>query len=244
MNLTGVSIGCTPPKYQETPVVFIVNSDASTREALDLLIRSAEWRTTTAASLDEFVARPHAMTPSCLVVELHLPGLSGLDLESLVLDRAEMPIIFISGDADVPTAVQAMKAGAFEFLTKPVAGDILLSVIADAIEYSRAALNHATRVHTLQQRYESLTPRQREVLSLVVSGRLNKQIGGDLAISEITVKAHRGKMMRKMKARSLSELINIAATLSLAHAMHDDIRILDPNPSSNRPTAALPMQSY
>lgn len=244
MNLTGVSAGCNPTKYYETPVVFIVDGDASVREALDLLIRSAGWRTATAASAEEFMARPRAMSPSCLVVELHLPGLTGLDLQSLVLDRAEMPIIFTSGNTDVPATVQAMKAGAFEFLTKPIAADVLLNTIGCAIERSRAALDQTAWVRALQERYKSLTPRQQEILSLVVSGRLNKQIGDDLGISEITVKAHRAKVMRKMKARSLPELVVIAATLSRVLAMQDDMWIQHSILSSYTTTAALSVQSY
>ena len=244
MNLTGISASCNVNKYPEAPVVFIVDGDASVRDALDLLIRSAGWRTATAASAEEFMTRPRAMTPSCLVVELHLPGLTGLDLQTLVLDRVEMPIIFISGHADVPATVQAMKAGALEFLTKPIAGEVLLNTIGRAIERSRAALDRTARVQTLQERYESLTPRQREIFTLVVSGRLNKQIGDDLAISEITVKAHRGKVMRKMKARSLAELVNIAAALSRVQAMHDDIWIRHSMPSSNTSTGAASMRWY
>lgn len=244
MNLTGVSAGCNPTRYYETPVVFIVDGDPSVREALDLLIRSAGWRTAMAASAEEFMARPRAMSPSCLVVELHLPGLTGLDLQSLVLDREEMPIIFTSSNADIPATVQAMKAGAFEFLTKPLAADVLLNTIGCAIERSRAALNHTAWVQAIQERYKSLTPRQREILSLVVSGRLNKQIGDDLAISEITVKAHRGNVMRKMKARSLPELVIIAAALSRALATQDDIWVQHSTLSSYITTAALSMQSY
>ena len=200
-------------KSLEAPIVFIVDGDASVREALDALVRSAGWQPRTACSAEEFLARPRAMTPSSLLVELNLPGLSGLELQKLVLDRLEMPIIFMSNRTDVQATVQAMKAGAFEFLTKPLAGDVMLYAIRQAIERSQAALRHLAQTRALAERYESLSRREREVMSLVVSGRLNKQVGGELGISEITVKAHRGKMMRKMQASSVAELVNMAASL-------------------------------
>ncbi|HEU4623212.1 MAG TPA: response regulator [Steroidobacteraceae bacterium] len=197
----------------DAPIVFMIDGNPSVRAALGALARAAGWQSRAAASAEEFLAWPRTTSPSCLLLELHLPGMSGLELQRRVSERTEMPIIFISGRADVPTTVAAMKAGAFEFLTKPLAPDLLLSTIESAIELSRAALRRAAEIRALQQRYESLSRREREVMNLVVSGRLNKQIGGELGISEITVKAHRGKMMRKMRACSFAELVTMAASL-------------------------------
>jgi FixJ family two-component response regulator len=202
--------------YPETPTVFIVDGDDSVSAALEPLIRSAGWQPRTAASAEEFLARPRVMTPGCLLVELDLPGASGLDLQRLLSDRTELPIIFMSAQVDVAATVQAMKAGAFEFLMKPLAGDLLLHTIRQAVERSRTALRRVARMRALQERYESLSRREREVMGLVVSGRLNKQVGGELGISEITVKAHRGKMMRKMQAASFAELVTMAASLRRA----------------------------
>jgi Response regulator len=196
-----------------TPAVFVVDSDAAARAILEPLICSAGYAPRMIASAEEFLDLPREMTPACLLVELDLPGLNGLDLQRRVFERAELPIIFMSRNADVPTTVRAMKGGAFEFLTKPVQREVLLDAIGGAIERSHAALQHLTQVHALQERYGSLSRREREVMSLVVSGRLNKQVGGDLGISEITVKAHRGKMMRKMRASSFAELVTMAASL-------------------------------
>ena len=196
-----------------TPVVFVVDSDPAVRETLEPLLSSAGWAPRMIASAEEFLEQPREMTPACLLLELALPGLSGLDLQRLVRDRPELPIIFMSAHADIPTTVRAMKGGAFEFLTKPYVRDVLLDAVGSAIERSHAALRHMMQVHALQERYESLSRREREVMSLVVSGRLNKQVGGELGISEITVKAHRGKMMRKMRAASFAELVTMAASL-------------------------------
>jgi FixJ family two-component response regulator len=203
-------------KPPEPPIVFIVDADASVRAALESLIRSAGWQCRTAASAEEFLSRPRAATAACLLVELNLPGASGLELQRLLSDQTEMPIIFMSAHANVPATVQAMKAGAFEFLTKPLVADVLLHAIRQAIEHSQSALRRRTRMQALQERYESLSRREREVMGLVVSGRLNKQVGGELGISEITVKAHRGKLMRKMQAASFAELVNMAASLRRA----------------------------
>ncbi|MEN3352263.1 MAG: hypothetical protein V7640_421 [Betaproteobacteria bacterium] len=199
-----------------TPIVFVVDDDPSVRRSLESLIDSAGWQTETFASAQEFLSRPRVPAPSCLVLDLALPGLNGLQLQKRVaVDRADMPIIFISGYGDVPMTVQAMKAGAIEFLTKPVHADVLLSAIQNALERSHTALQNGVEMQALRDRYASLTPREGEVMVLVTSGLLNKQVGAELGISEITVKAHRGNMMRKMNARSLPQLVNMAAKLRI-----------------------------
>ena len=202
---------------QATPIVFVVDDDVSVRESLESLIRHEGWQPETFASAEEFLARPPALAPCCLVLDVGLPDLNGLDLQKRVAaDRTDMPIIFITGYGDVPTTVEAMKAGAVEFLTKPFGDEVLLSAVQHAIERSRASLGHEAEVRALRNDHASLTGREREVMALVVSGLLNKQVGARLGISEITVKAHRGKVMRKMKARSLADLVNMAARLTPA----------------------------
>ena len=202
-----------------TPIVFVVDDDISVRESLQLLIQCEGWHPQTFASAQEFLDRPRSLVPSCLVLDVSLPGLNGLDLQKRVaVERPDMPIIFITGYGDVPTTVQAMKAGAVEFLTKPFSDDVLLSAIRNAIERSKTALGHEAEMQGLRDRYESLTRREREVMALVVSGLLNKQVGGELGISEITVKAHRGQVMQKMKADSLADLVKIAGRLGLTSA--------------------------
>ena len=199
-------------------MVFVVDDDVSVRESLELLIRTAGWRPETFASAQDFLSRPRSMVPSCLVLDVTLPGLSGLELQEQLAERMDMPIIFITGHGDVPMTVQAMKAGAVEFLTKPFNHGVLLDAIRGAIERSRAALHHESEIQVLRARYASLTTRERQVMALVVAGLLNKQVAGELGISEITVKAHRGQMMRKMKADSLAALVTMASKLDLRTA--------------------------
>ncbi len=201
------------------PIVFVVDDDVSVRESLELLIRCEGWQPETYASAQEFLDRPRVHTPNCLVLDVSLPGLNGLDLQSLVAgERTDMPIIFITGHGDVPMTVRAMKAGAVEFLTKPFHDDVLLAAIRAALERSRVALSLEAEMRVLRERYASLSQRERQVMGLVVSGLLNKQVGGELGISEITVKAHRGKVMQKMKADSVADLVRMAARLRLAPA--------------------------
>jgi FixJ family two-component response regulator len=213
----GGTLSRTSRTAAATPVVFVVDDDRSVRESLELLIMASGWRPETFASAQEFLARPPARVPSCLVLDVSLPDLNGLELQKRVAhDRPDMPVIFVTGHGDVPTSVQAMKAGAIEFLTKPFGNDALLDAIRYAHELSRRALERNAKMEAVRESYQSLTPREREVMVLVVSGLLNKQVGGELGISEITVKAHRGQVMRKMKAGSLPALVNMVATLGVA----------------------------
>jgi len=199
-----------------TPIVFVVDDDVSVRESLEPLIRRAGWKPETFSSARDFLSRIRDETPSCLVLDVELPDLNGLEVqERVAANRTEMPIIFITGHGDIPMSVRAMKAGAAEFLTKPFERDVLLAAIRRAIERSRVALVQASELKLLNQRYASLTPREREVLVWVVSGLLNKQVGAELGMTEATVKAHRGQVMQKMKADSLADLVRIAARLEL-----------------------------
>jgi FixJ family two-component response regulator len=208
-----------PAMSSATPIVFVVDDDISVREALELLIRCEGWQPETFAAAQEFLDRPRALVPSCLVLDISLPDLNGLDLQHrVVVERTDMPIIFITGHGDIPMTVQAMKAGAVEFLTKPFTDEALLSAIRQALERSRLILGQEATMQTLRDCYSSLTLRERQVMALVVTGLLNKQIGGELGISEITVKAHRGKVMQKMRASSLPDLVKMAGRLDLAAA--------------------------
>jgi FixJ family two-component response regulator len=197
------------------PVVFVVDDDVSFRGFLKSLIESAGWQSETFGCAQEFLSRPRALVPSCLVLDVGLPDINGLDVQQRLGYRNDMPIIFVTGHVDVAMTVRAMKAGATEFLTKPFKNDVLLEAIGRAVEQSMAALDQEAEMQALRVRYAALSRREREVMALVVAGRLNKQIGGELGISEITVKAHRGKMMRKMNARCLPALVNMATKLGL-----------------------------
>ncbi|WP_256349871.1 response regulator transcription factor [Pseudomonas sp. B6002] len=203
------------PMTDTSPIVFVVDDDISVRESLELLIRYAQWQPRLFESAQEFLAQPRTQVPSCLVLDINLPDLNGLDLQAAIAnERPDTPIIFITGYGDIPLTVRAMKAGAVEFLTKPFNDDVLLQAIADALQRSRAALAQQDHLRLLQTAYASLTPREQEVMAMVVAGHMNKVIAADLDISEITVKAHRGKAMRKMKARSLADLVKMAALLA------------------------------
>ena len=211
----------------ESPsIVLVVVDDISVRESLELLLRHEGFDVETFASAQEFLARPPVTVPSCLVLDISLPGLNGLDLQKLVaLERHEMPIIFITGHGDIPITVQAMKAGAQEFLTKPFSDEILLKAVRLALIRSKALLDRSTEILALKARYSCLSAREREVMALVVAGLPNKQVGSELGISEITVKAHRGSMMRKMKAESLVELVSIATRLRLTRPTGSSLRL-------------------
>jgi FixJ family two-component response regulator len=195
------------------PIVFVVDDDTSVRESLRLLVESADWRAETFRSGQEFLSRPRLIAPSCLVLDVVLPDLNGCELQALLADRADMPIIFVTGYSDTPTTVRAMKAGAIEFFVKPFDDEAILSAIRNALNRSSAALADEAEMQALRDSYASLSPREREVMALVVSGRLNKQVGSELGISEITVKAHRGQTMRKMKAGSLCDLVRMFSRL-------------------------------
>lgn len=200
----------------DTPTVFVVDDDVSVRESLEALIRTEGFRVEVFPSAQRFLSHERIAAPSCLVLDVNLPDLNGLELQQKIADdRTGMPIIFITGYGDVPTTVQAMKAGAVEFLTKPFGDDVLLDAIRDAIERSSATLNVSAALGELKDRYAVLSPREREVMGMVVLGLMNKQVGGELDISEITVKAHRGRVMTKMGAQSLADLVKMASMIGL-----------------------------
>lgn len=207
----------TPPDPPST--VFVVDDDASVREALSGLVRSAGLAVQTFASAQEFLASPAATTPSCLVLDLRLPGLSGLDLQQrMAKAERDMPIIFVTGHGDIPSSVRAMKAGAVEFLTKPFSDRVLLDAIHQALERDRVARSHHAELAELRQRYEALTPREREVMARVIAGRLNKQVAAELGTSVITIKVHRGQIMHKMQAASLADLVRMGERLGIGAA--------------------------
>jgi len=207
-----------PGMSEAEPIVFVVDDDESVRESLELLIESAGWRAQTFPSAQAFLARPLVLAPSCLILDLVLPDLNGCDLLGLLADKSDLPVIFISGHGDVHTTVRAMKGGAVDFFIKPVNCDALLSTIRNALDRSRALLDQAADERALQENYASLSSREREVMVLVTAGFLNKQVGTALGISEITVKAHRGKLMRKMNADSFAALVRMADKLRLTPA--------------------------
>ena len=207
------------PMSPVSSTVFVVDDDVSVRESLELLIQHEGWQVKTFGSAQEFLDHSRAALPSCLILDVSLPGLNGLDLQQrLGAERTDMPIIFITGHGDIPMTVRAMKAGAVEFFTKPFSDEVLLNAIRQALERSRISIRNQAQIEELRKCYGSLTPRERQVMALVVTGLLNKQVGGELGISEITVKAHRGKLMEKMKARSLADLVKMAAKLRIARA--------------------------
>ena len=196
------------------PIVYVVDDDTAVRRSLETLIGSAGWESATFGSAADFLAFPRVLAPGCLVLDVMLPDLNGLELQHRVAsERSEMPIVFISGYGDVPMTVRAMKAGAVDFFTKPFHGNALLAAIDQAIRRSEAALERNAELAVIQNSYLSLSCRERQVMSLVVTGMLNKQVADRLSISEITVKAHRGHAMRKMKARSLADMVRMSARL-------------------------------
>jgi len=200
------------------PIVFVIDDDIGLLESMERLVEAAGWRAETFTSAEAFLSRPRSAVPSCLVLDVR-PGLSGLELQQrLAAERPDTPVIFLTAHPDVSSSVQAMKAGAIEYLIRPIEDDVVLDAIEHALERSRHILEREAKMAALRGSYASLTAREREVMVLVVSGLLNKQVGGELGISEITVKAHRGQVMRKMKADSLPALVHMVASLGLAAA--------------------------
>jgi FixJ family two-component response regulator len=201
------------PAPVTAPIVFIVDDDDSVRESLRALVDAGGWKPEVFASAREFLSHPRAAGPACLILDVTLPDLNGLELQQRLADQTDLPIVFITGYGDIPMSVRAMKAGAVEFLTKPIQANLLLGAIQDSIARSRAFLEQNGILRELQGRFTTLSLRERQVMALVVTGRLNKQVAAELGISEITVKAHRGRMMHKMRARSLPDLVNMATRL-------------------------------
>jgi FixJ family two-component response regulator len=201
-----------------SPTVFVVDDDESVRESLELLVRNAGWRPVVCASGAEFLARPRVLEPSCLILDVALPDLDGFDLQKLIADRNDLPIIFLTAYSDVPMTVRAMKAGAVEFLTKPFDEQVLLDAVRQAIDKSSVAVAKEAEIRALRECYATLSHRERQVMGLVVTGLLNKQVGGELGISEVTVKAHRGMVMKKMKAATLPDLVYMASRLQITPA--------------------------
>ena len=221
----GHEVGSAPMATVK-PIVFVVDDDAWVRESLETLINDEGWQPETFASAQEFLDRPRVSNPSCLVLDISLPGLNGLELQKRVaVERTDMPIIFITGHGDIPMSVGAMKAGAVEFLTKPFNDEVLLTAIRQALERSRLALAQEAEMQELRDRYASLTPREQDVMALVVSGLLNKQVAGELGITESTVKAHRGQVMQKMKANSVADLVKMTARLHQSAAPTNHFRL-------------------
>jgi FixJ family two-component response regulator len=223
-----ISMGGMNMADSNTPTVIVVNMDGAVRKSLESMIQSCGWRAKCFACAADFLAAPRDMTPGCLILDVTLPDLCGLELQRRIANRPELPVIFVATQVDVCTTVRAMKAGALEFLMRPVREDIVVSAIQAAIEHSREAVTREAELQLLRSRYASLTTRERQVLGWVVQGTLNKVIGAELEISEITVKAHRGRAMRKMQVRSLAELVTVAAKLG----------VLVPRASTGRPSRA------
>lgn len=216
MIFNGTVSGSSSSISAATSTVFVVDADPEVGKSLEPLIRHAGWQTKDYASPEEFITTPRTLVPSCLVLEAYPPGLSSPELQRLVADRVEMPVILLSCHSEAPMIVQAMKAGAFDYFIKPFDPQALIHAIECALARSLAAICKEAELQVLRDRYESLSPREQEVMSLVVSGMLNKVIGGELGISEITVKQHRGRVMRKMRARSLPDLVHMESKLRLS----------------------------